>query len=626
MYLSQIIIKNFRGAKSLTVNFNKDINVIIGPNGCNKSTIIDAIRLFYSLGNQRRDISISDEDFYIDKETGVQENEISIRYIFRDLTEKEKGGLYEYLVLEEKEWSAQATLEYTRIPNKYPRWSYYTGANAGQKADPGTFEMFQHYYLSALRDSTNDLLNTRYNILGKAIKRIIDKNNTCSNFEAIIKTANDSLLNQNEVTQTKTSINNHLDSIHKVSPKIGLQIEHSKIEYIVNVIKPFLPFSKPELNQGLSIRQNSLGFNNLIYIATVLSDMNDAACGQDITHYALLIEEPEAHLHPQLQLNLYKFLKKANCDKSCQLFITTHSPTLTSKVDLDNIIILNSNHSSIALKECFNNRLDERLKDNKKEMTADDFIQKKRMLERYLDVTRSQMFYASGILMIEGISEELLFSVFADLIDFRFEEKDIEIVQTGISFYPYLLAFNSTDEKKRIQSQIAICTDDDRFTDSKNSDYAFDKLIENNYAKLEELQDKISSGEKCSRINNIKSFCNELAHIKLCEGYKTLEYEIAKANISTTISLFEDNLLIKYLSALEVDKFVKINTYLTSLSEPFSEDSKNKIAILVWKSFPKKAEFAQDFAAYLTTHIDEAKTKFTVPQYIKDAFNHLQAG
>ena len=48
MYLSKIYIKNFRGIKELLVEFDKKLNVIIGTNGQLKTSLMDAIRLFYS--------------------------------------------------------------------------------------------------------------------------------------------------------------------------------------------------------------------------------------------------------------------------------------------------------------------------------------------------------------------------------------------------------------------------------------------------------------------------------------------------------------------------------------------------------------------------------------------------
>lgn len=66
MYLSKIYIKNFRGIKELSVKFDKKLNVIIGSNGQLKTSLMDAIRLFYSLGEPNRDIEITKEDFHIE--------------------------------------------------------------------------------------------------------------------------------------------------------------------------------------------------------------------------------------------------------------------------------------------------------------------------------------------------------------------------------------------------------------------------------------------------------------------------------------------------------------------------------------------------------------------------------
>lgn len=59
MHLSSIYIKNYKGIKELSINFNPRLNVIIGENGCCKSSAIDAVRLFYAWGNPMRELDIN---------------------------------------------------------------------------------------------------------------------------------------------------------------------------------------------------------------------------------------------------------------------------------------------------------------------------------------------------------------------------------------------------------------------------------------------------------------------------------------------------------------------------------------------------------------------------------------
>lgn len=65
MYLSKIYIKNFRGIKELLVEFDKKLNVIIGANGQLKTSLMDAIRLFYVWGEPNRDIEITKKIFML---------------------------------------------------------------------------------------------------------------------------------------------------------------------------------------------------------------------------------------------------------------------------------------------------------------------------------------------------------------------------------------------------------------------------------------------------------------------------------------------------------------------------------------------------------------------------------
>ena len=104
MYLSKIYIKNFRGIKELLVEFDKNLNVIIGANGQLKTSLMDAIRLFYTWGEPNRDIEISKEDFYVEVTQKVDgtttitpTSRIDIYYLFEGLSAQQEGAFYQYL-------------------------------------------------------------------------------------------------------------------------------------------------------------------------------------------------------------------------------------------------------------------------------------------------------------------------------------------------------------------------------------------------------------------------------------------------------------------------------------------------------------------------------------------------
>jgi SMC domain protein len=637
MYLSKIHIKNFRGIQNLEVEFDKKLNVIIGANGQLKTSLMDAIRLFYSWGDPNRDLQITKDDFYV----GIAQNEggeivispstkIDIVYLFDGLSERQEGAFYQYLYKKDDgSMGARVHLSFEMKEKGRIYSSCITGNEESElRVDWNTLHYFHPYYLGALRDSTRDLMSTRNNLLGRVIKRKIDRAGSEDDVRSIVDIANDQLLQRQEVTETQAGINHNLNQINKFDlQNVKLHIEQNRIEYIVNIIKPFLPYSDID-KRGFTLPQNSLGYNNLIYIASILSDIQDCHTDDEVSIYPLLIEEPEAHLHPQLQVNLYNFLKNANDSENSQTFITTHSPTLTSKIPLENLILLKHNEA-YNVGNCYKDRHTENITRDTahgKLLREDEVVGYRKMVARYFDVTRSQLLFSSGCIFVEGISECQLIETFSKLMGKSLIDHQIEIINTdGTAFYQFLMLFNSTETKKRLPILAAFITDEDQFTDSKREEYNLDALIENNYEKLHRLREGINKGNVNGRVENMNAMRNGQAGIKVCSGKKTLEYQICLANVFARRNETQETWLYQLIERDNAEGIAKVHTYMTSLGErDMIEDERQNVALLLWKCLPGKAEFAQSLNTFLLDQIEAGgEVKFRVPDYIQEAINHL---
>lgn len=558
MYLSQFHVKNFRCLQEIALKFKDGLNVLIGENNSGKTAIIDALRICLSLGSSRKEIFLHSDDFYIDKD-GKKETRIEFDLTFSSLTDQEQGVFIELLSLASGQPELQLHIRYyleDRNGIERIRIKYWGGDNEGQSIPSEVMELFYIVFLGALRDAERDLSPSRGNRLSQLFLKLVrdteKQKEYAGNLESRINADDDW---KKLLQDGKQKVNEHLKHITIEQDTQQVEIGFVPLEFkrIVENLKMQLPYGSTHGDGQLrfEIDQNGLGYNNLIYIATVLGDVVERKRIEKQTYIALLIEEPEAHLHPQLQDILFNFLTTI-ATYGIQLFVTSHSPTVTAKSTIDSLMVLETADkkiSSVALREC--------------PLTDEN----KKYLERFLDVTKSQLFFARAIILVEGISEALLLPSFAEIMGVGIDKNAIEIVNIGgTAFEPFARLFNSQYQNNRLGMRCCILSDDDR--------------------------DR--TGAISARAENAKALEGGQLRVYLAE--RTFEFELFQAGNSQ----------------------IMISTYLAL--HPKTEiktvdDFVNKI-----KENKDKAVFAQTLASRLRE--DKAvRAGFTVPQYIQDAIN-----
>lgn len=217
-------------------------------------------------------------------------------------------------------------------------------------------------------------------------------------------------------------------------------------------VEPFVTLSGIELwaiiqRLTLNIDNNppSLGLMNLLYIAAELMLLKrDEHTGLKLA----MIEELEAHLHPHYQINTLKhFIEYV--DDARQVILTTHSVVLGSSVPLDSLLIckgkdvfpignrgVNKQYTEIEIEDAY-------------------------FLERFLDATKANLFFANGVIIVEGDAENLLIPAIAEVIGLPLDKYGVSIVNVGSKAWKrYVKIFERTDGKV-MPVKVAVVSDGD---------------------------------------------------------------------------------------------------------------------------------------------------------------------
>ncbi len=636
MYLDELRVKGFRCFdEEFKIPFSPGLNVIVGENGAGKTAIISAIRQLFQDSESGR-YSISQDDFYSAFTQGSPiAPSFSIKAHFKGLDSDEKVALLP--------WSGGTDTAVLNLQaeNREVRGRYkklvWGGSSRSTQFDPELLDLIQCIYLPPLRDAESKLTNGRQSRLSKLLKAInrkelkeCRKNNTPHPLEEQFKNFNDTLVTDESLSIKGANklITEHLVNAigHHFGQKTRIQFAESDFTKIAESLTllffPDMTADDQDLFRSLS--QNSLGYNNLLYIASILAELtlnDDDGEDEQLLFKLLLIEEPEAHLHPQLQIRLLNYLKSvADKNNNVQVIVTSHSTVLASSVEIDSIIHLSKSSSPTAtpLRSCG---------------LPDGSIQ---FINRWLGVTKSNLLFASGLILVEGIAEQMLFPILAKEVlkeqsDGKRNLEDLGVSTinlNGIYFKHFIRLYcNLTDledeedqEGLNIPVRCAGVTDLDppkkqtiQVASEENEDETIDKevdFIPHDSHLLEGMNHAIKLVDSINSSENARLFVSK---------YKTLEYDLAMEGNNVALmaevvaSLWPKP---KTGNSTVIDTLNQIagQEWTTKTSEEKSV-SAHEILKRIDDDKVGKGLFAQVF----TDKIEKEKLSISVPKYIEDA-------
>jgi len=593
----------------------KPFTLIIGENNVGKSNLLNAIGLIFSQDLsvfRRRVLEIDDINYYAvqsfkeriaDKEVSPEKivfPEVRIDVTLTKMNDSQKAVVADWFINDEltkakitylfsvkgtfdkeawienqrkklKKKMGDANGDYNKIdfPIEEYRYSIFGGDDSSNECQQYLLRMLKMEYLDALRDAEQELVASGSTRL---LYRVLTQSDV-SEYEDI----REALIGLESAVKKN-------EALEDVKERIGILLSRLSLVADEDENSIDFRFSSPETSELLKkisliyganpidVSRNGLGRNNLLYIALILSHLSAKdKRGSDTYFRCIGIEELEAHLHPQLQDHLAENIESIHKDDSSnmQLLLTSHSTHIASKLNLKNTVILYNDEISKRIRGHYVlDGLDLMVKEDKKSI---------RYLSKFIDATKSRLFFAQKLILVEGISEKILVPVFfKNHFKQSLEQYGYEVINVqGVAFCHFL--------KIIVNGYFIKCL---VLTDSD-----FGKKTEN---RARDLKANFEDGK--------------LIKVKVSKSC-TFEKDLIKANKKGK----GKEVLLK---ALKVTR--------PMIGKELEEKYEDK-DIVVDEIFNEIKDYKSEFALNLKRRLEKDGKGFSIPAYITDGFDFLES-
>jgi putative ATP-dependent endonuclease of OLD family len=515
MYLSRIHISNFRNFSELDVSLGGNV-VVVGENRVGKSNLLHALRLIFdpTIPDSSRQLGLSD---FWDGLDGVSKSDKIVVFVeikdFEDdldvlaiLTDFRLDDDPETVRLT-YEFRPRADLDEEPSSEEDFEFICYGGEDESKQFGHELRRRITMDVLPALRDAEGDLGSWRRSPL----RPLIEAAFSGVDEEDLQKVADTVELATKKLTE--------FDVIEELEDSIrGLLVEMSGPTQDVKPRFGFAPTDAMRLYRSIrllidegarSINDASLGTANLIFLTLKALELKRMLEEGKRNHTILAIEEPEAHLHPHLQRSVYRHMfTNVGGDEPLSVFLTTHSPHLASVAPLRSILLLKDTQGDGTIGRSTASI----------SLEADEVDD----LGRYLDVTRAEILFARGVILVEGDAERFLVPEFARMAEIPLDKAGISVCSVGgTNFHPYAKLLTG------LEIPFAIITDWDPRGEDKTP------LGYNRTLRLVQTIEETRTGknpqkiiDELDAIESSDEFCKRCEAFGIFSNYNTFEVDL----------------------------------------------------------------------------------------------------
>jgi putative ATP-dependent endonuclease of OLD family len=578
------------------MQFLPGLNVLVGRNNTGKTNILQAIRHAVGPSASRGDaLWLERDDFYRSSATDSEERVITIGLTFTGLTDTQRAFFYEIVDFDLADLSkSKAMIRFEAAWPKQKRQASIkrTGGPATAEAPEVPTRILESLpitFLPALRDAEAYLAPGYRSRLASLLRDVAARRGgtTEQSIKHIYVKANQDLEGHPLIQEIKGSLQTTTKELagsdYSESSIKAAELEFEKILRTLQVQMEGSPIG--------SLSANGLGYNNLLYMAVVLEHLKSPDPDECPM---FLVEEPEAHLHPQLTMLLADYLaNKTPGSRTPQTIVTTHSPTLTAHVPPSRLHVLFSDEAN---RKCRCNSL----------ANAGMDAREQGELQRMMDITRATLYFAKAVILVEGVSESLLVPVLAKRLGHDLAKLHISVIPIcGVAF----ATFKKVLDPDALGIPVAIVTDADP---PVPTDAAWKDAVP------ESDSDAFKLSDRTKKLLDIFAGHQTVGvfHSKL-----TLEYDLAEAGDKNAEDMAE----------VWEGCFSGVPGTFNKKQVELAGPDRAAKAMAVWRGICRakhsgsKAEFAHRLASFLeaSNGMGFCPLTFRVPKYIRDAIEYV---